>query len=120
MNYSVYVIRLYSSYCEEAKAKRENPNYTQGKPCVYVGSTSLSPEERYKTHLNKGISLKTGKQIGGKKKAVKKYKFMYKKNGLRPKQYNKYNPIKNREEAEKIEKKLAEKLRKKGYCVWYG
>ena len=34
MNYSMYVIRLYNSYSETAKAKKENLNYIQGKPCI--------------------------------------------------------------------------------------
>ena len=117
--YNVYVIALKSEYYEkESKAKKENPNYIEGKPCVYVGYTAHSPEERYQQHLNKGIS-KTGKAPANKKRAELRYKYMFKKNGLRPRQYQKYNPIfGDRKKAEKIEIQLAEKLRKKGYCVW--
>ena len=42
----------------------------------------------------------------------------YKKNGLRHKKYRKYNPISSQEKAMKIEVELAEKLRKKGHCVY--
>ncbi|GAH10594.1 unnamed protein product [marine sediment metagenome] len=37
---------------------------------------------------------------------------------LRPRKYKKYNPIETREEAERIEQLLTEKLRKKGHGVW--
>jgi len=38
---------------------------------------------------------------------------------LRKKLYEKYNPMKTREEAEQMEVRLARKLQKKGYAVWW-
>ncbi|SVB01842.1 uncharacterized protein METZ01_LOCUS154696, partial [marine metagenome] len=32
------------------KFKERNPNYVDGKPCVYVGQSSLKPEARFKQH----------------------------------------------------------------------
>ena len=113
--YNVYVIGLKPEFAKDKKAKKHNPNFVPGpnKRCYYVGSTSLTPEERYKQHITEHVNKK-----GHKISSPIVVKYGYKKNGLRPKQYKKYNPIATKSEAEKIEKKLAERLRKKGHCVY--
>ena len=114
-SYNVYVIGLYPKFAQTKKAKKRNPDYIEDKPCVYVGYTSKTPEERYQQHIT-GYINKKGHNLASK--IV--YKFGNKKNGLRPRKYQKYNPITSQKLAEKKEVELAEKLRKKGYCVWQG
>ena len=47
MAYSIYVIELKKGVLKHKKFKEANPNYIPGKPCVYVGYTSKTPEDRY-------------------------------------------------------------------------
>jgi hypothetical protein len=42
-HYHVYVIELSKDVLFEGRFKRCNPNYTSGKPCVYVGMTGIDP-----------------------------------------------------------------------------
>ena len=76
-----------------------NPKYV----CYYVGQTNLDPITRFRQH-------KTGYKANN---YVKKFGIR-----LKPRKFKKYNPIQTREEAEIIEKKLANKLRSEGHGVW--
>jgi len=102
MNHNIYVVRLHPDVLNSKKFRDENPDYDPMKPCVYVGITGLSPEERFQNH----------------KSGYKACRFV-KKFGLRliPSLYEQYNPM-TYEEACVMEKKLAKRLRKKGYAVW--
>ena len=115
IEYNVYVIGLKSSFFKTKAAKRQNPDFVPGKNkrCYYVGYTSLTPEERYEKHLSKKKNKK-GYVIG----SSKVYNFAFRRNGLRPRKYKKYNPISSKDDAMKIEVELAIKLRKKGHCVY--
>jgi predicted GIY-YIG superfamily endonuclease len=82
---------------------KQNPNINTKKVCFYVGQTAHNPEIRFKQHKD-----------GYKSNSfVRKYGLY-----LLKRKYNKYNPIDTREKAEKIEKELTKKLRKKGHGVW--
>jgi hypothetical protein len=85
------------------KFRNRNPNMNPYKSCFYVGQTANNPDIRFKQH-------KEGYKSNS---YVKRY-------GLRliRRKYNRYNPIETRDEAEKIEKILTEKLRRKGHGVW--
>ena len=109
MKYSVYVIELQKEFSLTRRAQERNPRQELDKPCVYVGSTVKTPEQRFKEHME-GARNKNGPIYS---RIVHRY-------GIRllPNEYEKYNPIKTREEAEKKEKELTEKLRRKGYTVW--
>ena len=48
--HNIYVIELDKKVLEKKKFKDANPDYIEGSPCVYVGMTSKSPEERFKQH----------------------------------------------------------------------
>jgi len=113
--YNVYVIGLKPAFAKTKAAKKQNPNYVPYKNsrCYYVGYTSKTPEERYEQHITGYINEK-----GHKVYSPKVFKYGYKRNGLRPRQYKKYNPIKSLEEAKKVEFELAEKLRAKGHCAY--
>ena len=45
--YSVYVIELRREVLEKARFARKNPELRDDKPCVYVGQTARTPEERF-------------------------------------------------------------------------
>ncbi len=113
--YYVYVIGLKPEFAQTKKAKKQNPNFLPGlnKRCYYVGYTSKTPEERYKQHITEYVNKK-----GHKISSSVVVKYGYSKNGLRPSQYEKYNPIDSKSEAEKLEVYLAMMLRKKGHCVY--
>jgi len=101
-HHNVYVIELDRGVLEDRKFRAENPDYVPGKPCVYVGLTGLSPEERFAQH-----------QAGVKSSRwVRKYGIR-----LKPRLYEKYNPM-SYKTVVKREQWLAQHLRKKGYGVW--
>ena len=109
MPYYVYVIELDREFAETSKARQANPNSRRDKPCIYVGSSSKTPEERFYEHM-KGARNTRGPLYS---KIVYRY-------GIRlcPCLYQKYNPLRNREEAEKMEKALTKEYRRIGYTVW--
>ena len=109
VKYSVYVIELKNEFALTSKAKERNPQLEPGKPCVYVGSTSKTPEQRFREHME-----------GARNKKGPIYSRVVHRYGIRlmPQEYEKYNSIKTREEAEKKEKELTGTLRRKGYTVW--
>jgi len=48
--YHVYVVELSDDVLLNARFMRSNPDYQQGKPCVYVGMTGLDPDVRFDKH----------------------------------------------------------------------
>ena len=113
--FHVYVIGLKKSAMNDKKCIKQNPNYQiePNKRCYYVGYTGETPEIRYQKHIT-GHKTKSG--IDTSSPVVRKHGF--KRNGLRPKQYKKYNPIYDEDVAKNIEHELANKLRKKGHFVY--
>ena len=103
-NRRVYVIRLDAAVLGNRKFAQRNEQYQAGKPCVYVGSTSLSPEERFKKHKD-GIKANRFVRDFG----------LY----LMKRVYQKFPP-QTWPEILKTEKLLAERLRRKSYAVWQG
>jgi hypothetical protein len=77
-HYCVYVIELSKDVLGEKRFIRCNPDYRDGKPCVYVGMTGLDPDLRFDKH-------KAGIQSN---RYVQRY-------GLRllPDLYEAYNPM---------------------------
>ena len=110
--YRVYIVDLKIAVLGVKKFKARNPNYQEGKPCVYVGSTGISVEERFKQHVC-GKKSKKGKDLSNR--YVKKY-------GKRLR-YNDMEKIRVRKTRLSIEKKEAEvatELQSKGWAVWWG
>ena len=101
--YCVYVIRLKTSVLEVGKFARKNPDHIACKPCVYVGSTALTPEQRFERHL----SAKSGSKL------VKRYHI-----ALHKRLTQRQPTFGTRAEAEVYESLLAERLRRRGYAVW--
>jgi hypothetical protein len=101
-HYSVYVVELSLDVLMEARFRKANPDYVQGKPCLYVGMTGLDPDVRFDKH-------KAGIQAN---RYVQRF-------GLRllPKLYEVYNPMPY-EGAREMEVELAIGLREEGFGVW--
>lgn len=98
----VYVVELHRDVLLEAKFRRCNPGYIDGKPCVYVGMTGLDPDLRFDRH-------KAGIQANA-------FVFRY---GLRllPDLYEGFNPMKQ-EDAAAREVDIGIDLRSAGFGVW--
>jgi hypothetical protein len=104
--YYVYVIGLDESVLKDKWFRERNKdNYKAGKPCVYVGQSWYTPEERFSKHKEGVKASRIPRRFG-----------LY----LQPKLYEKFNPLPSRIAAEKKEKELANALIKKGYGVWCG
>ncbi len=103
-HHNVYVVMLDAAVAKFRKVRAQNPVADHTKPCVYVGMTGLTPEERFANHKAglKGASL------------VKRY-------GVRllPQMYEHLNPMPF-EAAAQMEKDLAEDLRRAGFTVTGG
>jgi len=99
----VYVVELDRGVLAERKFLRENPRRDPEKPCLYVGSTCVTLEERFRNH----------------QRGYKANPFVYRYGvRLRPEFYQHY-PALSRDEAELSERELALELRAKGYGVWF-
>ena len=101
-HHNVYVIELHADVLQETRFRRCNPNYLDGKPCVYVGMTGLDPDLRFDKH-------KAGIQSNA---YVMKY-------GLRllPDLYEGFNPM-DYEAAQLMEVNIGIDLRSAGFGVW--
>ena len=100
--HNIYVIELDKQVLEKKKFREANPDYVDDSPCVYVGMTSKTPEERFEQHKSGYRSSRIVKQFGIR---------------LKPRQYQSLNPM-SRDEATEMEFEKARRLRKKGWGVW--
>lgn len=100
--FSVYVVGLDPKVLEVKKYRERNPGYVEGKPCVYVGMTGLSPDERFENHRRDHKANRFVRDFG-------KY--------LMRRKFKRLNPM-TYEEARETEAELADRLRRKGYAVW--
>jgi hypothetical protein len=105
MPYVVYVIKLKDAVRDVPSFARRNPLARADKPCLYVGSTSLTPEQRYEKH-------RAGEKSN---RFVRDYH-----DGLHARLTSKSPPYSTRSQAEAREAQFAEALKAKGYGVWYG
>jgi predicted GIY-YIG superfamily endonuclease len=103
-HHHVYVVLLDPAVGKLRKVRAANPDRVAGRPCVYVGMTGLTPEQRFANHKE------------GVKDAwvVRRY-------GLRllPELYAHLNPMPF-DAAAQMEQDLAEDLRRAGYTVTGG
>ena len=100
--HNICVIELDKQVLEKRKFREANPDYVEDSPCVYVGMTSKTPEERFEQHKSGYRSSRIVKQFGIR---------------LKPRQYQSLNPM-SRDEATEMEFEKARRLRKKGWGVW--
>ena len=103
-HHNVYVVLLDPAVGRVRKVRAANTKRDRKKPCVYVGMTGLSPEERFANH-----------------KAGTKAAWVVKRYGLRllPELYAHLITMPF-EAAVQMEKDLAEDLRRAGYKVTDG
>jgi predicted GIY-YIG superfamily endonuclease len=103
-HHHVYVVLLAPAAARLRTVRATNPQRDPKKPCVYVGMTGLSPEERLANHRQ---GLKAASVV--------------KRHGLRllPELYEHLNPMPF-EAAVRMEQDLAEDLRRAGYTVTGG
>lgn len=103
-HHSVYVVLLDPVVAKLRKVRTQNPGCNPAKPCVYVGMSGLSPEERFANH-----------------KAGRKAATLVKRYGIRilPELYAHLNPMPH-DGALQMERDLAEDLRRAGYTVTGG
>ena len=103
--YRVYIIDLKKSVLNRPRFKARNPNYKEGKPCVYVGCTGIGVEKRFEQHK---VGYKSNRY-------AKKY--------WRRLRYSDMNGIRARKTRISVERKEAEvaiELQSKGWGVWWG
>ena len=101
--YHVYVIELSPEALGKKRVADENAGRRDDKPCVYVGQTARTPEDRFAQHMSGKRSSRIVREFGVK---------------LKPRLYRNVGPFATRAEAEAGEKRLAERLRRRGYAVW--
>ena len=101
-HHKVYVVELSRDVLNEPRFRKANPDYDGTKPCVYVGMTGLSPDDRFDKHK---AGIKSNKYVR-----------LY---GLRllPQLFEVYNPMPYAG-AREMEVELAIGLREAGYGVW--
>ena len=103
MPYSLYVIELSRDVLDEGRFAKDNQECREDKPCVYVGQTALTPEERFAQHRAGYKSNRYAHRFGLR---------------LRPKLVANRGPFATRDEALEAEATLAERLRRRGHAVW--
>ena len=108
-SHCIYVIELDKEILKNKAFKKANPEYVESKPCVYVGMTSKTPEQRFLEHTT-CARTKIGFPLFSRK--VKKYGIR-----LKPRLYKSHNPM-TKKDAEEFEIEKARRLRKRGYGVW--
>jgi hypothetical protein len=103
-HHHVYVVLLDAAAARHRKIKSLNPARDPKLPCVYVGMTGLTPEERFANH-----------------KAGVKSAWVVERYGLRllPELFEHLNPMPF-DAAARMEADLAEDLRRAGYTVTGG
>src|SRR5258705_12010273 len=108
MRYRVYVIELAKKvFTENTKFRAANPQFNGVLQCLYVGMTSKTPAERFKQHKTGYVNRKGHKLSAS---IVQQYGTY-----LRPSLFEDINrkPM-NRQEALRMEEKLALDLRRQG------
>jgi len=103
--YFVYVIELDRAVRQIRKFRDANPEMKALTPCVYVGSSTRTPDQRFDQHKEGYKSNRYAKKFGLR---------------LLPDLFAPYNPIPSRADALELEEYLADRLRKMGYGVWQG
>jgi predicted GIY-YIG superfamily endonuclease len=103
-HHSVYVVQLDPAVAKLKKVQTLNPHRDPNKPCVYVGMTGLTLEERFQNHKKGTKASSYVKRFG---------------RSFLPDLYAHLNPMPY-EQACVMERELAEDLRREGYTVTGG
>ncbi len=106
-HHHVYVVLLDErarAWSREGRKEKAGTKAGELKPCVYVGMTGLSPEERFQNHLNGVKAARVVERFGVR---------------LLPELFDHLNPMPY-EAALAMEADLADDLGAEGYCVFGG
>jgi hypothetical protein len=103
-HHCVYVVLLKPEVCRVRKVHLDNKKRDPSKPCVYVGLTGLSPDERFANHQAGTKAATLVKRFGVR---------------LLPELYEHLNPMPYAA-AVQMEKDLAEDLKRAGFTVLGG
>ena len=126
MPFYVYVIELDPAVTAIRRFRKRNPDMDMDGLCFYVGQSAHEPDCRYRQHkLCHGENVDFDCICGRRRKLVIKKNVSNRyarKFGkcLRANRFEKYNPMKTRAEAERMEAKLARELQAQGHGVWWG
>lgn len=101
-HYHVYVVELDPRVLGRNRFAERNPRYRRSKPCVYVGMTGLTPEERFRNHKRDYKANRYVRDFGVR---------------LRPDLYPDGSPF-TYADAHRMERHVAAELRALGYGVW--
>jgi len=100
--HNVYVIQLSDDVRAVPAFAEANPHCRADKPCLYVGLTGLTPEQRFERHMQGIQACRLVRRFGLR---------------LRPDLYARFNPM-TYATAKAMEVELAERLRRRGFAVW--
>jgi hypothetical protein len=103
--YRIYVIELDEAVGAKRRVRDRNPSKRPDKPWLYVGYTVHTPEERFTQHMNGIHDAPLVRKHGMK---------------LRLRLYENAPVASTRSEAEELEGRWAERLRRRGFGVWEG
>ena len=98
----VYVIRLDRAVLQKKKFANDNLDYIAGMNCFYVGMTGKTPMERYDQHKTGYKACRFVTEFGIE---------------LMPQTYGCINP-RSYVEAMRLERKVAARLKRRGFAVW--
>ena|SRR5437879_1090985 len=101
LHHHVYVVLLSAEAARDRRVLQGNPCRDPAKPCLYVGLTGLTPDERFQNH-KRGIKAA---------RIVERYGLK-----LLPEMYEYLNPMPF-EVAAQMERELTEDLRNQGFTV---
>lgn len=98
----VYAVRLDPAVLQSARFRAANPDYVDGMDCYYVGMTSKAPQERLQQHLDGYKASRYVRHHGIE---------------LMPSSFTIVNP-RTYEQACRLERRIARRLRRRGHGVW--
>jgi hypothetical protein len=104
LHHIVYVIELDDSVLGEPKFAAANPSHDPNLPCVYVGQTGLTAEQRFENHRSGHKSNKYARKY-----CVRLLPHLFE-----------HLPAMTWQDSKAMEQQLAEDLRDQGYAVWWG
>ncbi len=103
--YRIYVIELDGAVWEKSAIRSRNPERRMDKPCLYVGYTVHTPEQRFQQHKSGDHDAPIVRHFGLE---------------LKPRLYDNAPITNSRLDAERAEAHWADRLRRKGFGVWEG
>lgn len=114
-NRHVYAFELTRGVLEEDSFNKANPTYEESKPLLYIGETSKAVLDRYNEHtnINSRLAARFMKKYGVRNFNKANWTpNIYKETKINPENKNDFN-------SKYYERKIALKLRAKGFGVWF-